>query len=245
MVNDDERCLLALSLLDGEIESRQILADLLEEEGDAGLATWARGRKGNLRKQFEIALGVLPARVTVRIACEFAEHVMSQLTRHYPYGEPWREDIRLLLQWSIGESDETKIGGAATRLDGADCFDLTQGEGFSVAGMPAGPQWHLGRALTALANAAQNGLASCEARQPRLIRHHRNEAAHQARSVAMHSREELCCHSHSLKRDGIRTIGYQYLGRPEYGYHKYSTVPARKELSWQVKRLSDVLSDLV
>lgn len=230
MVNDDERCLLALSILDGEVEARQILADLLEEEGDDGLAQWARGRKGHLKKQFDIALGVLPARITVRMACEFCDHVCETLKKQYPHCEPYRQDIGLLLSWATGESDGSLIGLAAGRLASAEFYDLTHGETFQATAPPDRSRWWLGRAFTALANAAQSGLLSDQADQPRLIRHHRNEAANQTRVAAMQCREELCCH---------RTIsGLQH-------YHKHASHPARNELQRQIKQLRKVLTDVV
>lgn len=101
--------------------------------------------------------------------------------------------------------------------------------------------------LTVILSWFQDHLAAmfekCEAGQPRLVRHFRNEAANQARAVAMHSREELCCHDHEVKMKRSKAAGYAYRQPGMAYYGRYSTFPARQELSWQVSRLRELLNE--
>jgi hypothetical protein len=77
----DERLHFALGILDGEPDAHRVVADLLEEQGEPGLADWARGRKNNGRKRLEFAIGLLPPDAAVRLGCDFAEHVLNGVRR--------------------------------------------------------------------------------------------------------------------------------------------------------------------
>jgi hypothetical protein len=70
-----DRCSLALAVLEGEKDANKILADLLEDSGQRGLAQWARARKGKLRKRLDFVLAVLPYEVVVQLACDFVDHL--------------------------------------------------------------------------------------------------------------------------------------------------------------------------
>jgi len=79
----DDRLHFALDVLNGEPDAHRIVADLLEEQGEAGLADWARGRKNNGRKRLEFAISLLPADAAVRLGCDFVEHVLDGLRRSF------------------------------------------------------------------------------------------------------------------------------------------------------------------
>lgn len=70
-----DRCSLALAVLEGEKDANKILADLLEDSGQRGLAQWARARKGKLRKRLDFVLAILPYEVVVQLACDFVGHL--------------------------------------------------------------------------------------------------------------------------------------------------------------------------
>jgi hypothetical protein len=65
------------ALLDGDREARKILADLLEEQGDRGLAQWARGGGNAKHRRMEFALMILPCRGAICLAMEFMQHVFT------------------------------------------------------------------------------------------------------------------------------------------------------------------------
>jgi len=253
MVNDEERCFLALSILDGELEAHRILADLLEEEGDAGLANWARSRKGrNHRKRFEISIGVLPAKVDVALAAEFALHMMQWLDRPYPEMSPFAANVDVVLKWAKGETRDAFLVAACQEFATASFFDLAgadrmYGEDNVIYGaLPGETVWQLGLALSSLARAAQSALDSAESREPRMIRHFRNETAHLTRATAKACREELCHHIYPQNIDehlAFHAMGH-YGNANRYRYHKHSNVPGRNELTWQMEHVREVLRDL-
>ncbi len=220
MVNDDERCFLALSILEGDRDSHHILADLLEEEGDAGLAEWARARKGSQRKKFDIAIGVLPARLNVRLACAFAIHLHAQ---HWRTGDHQSFVNRLspVIEWATVDSvpDESSSRVALHELMSYVTLQATS---------------HFDKAMEAIEAAIRSGLECESETQPSRIRFCRIETGNQTRLVAKHAREELC-HDPELNR------GSSFWGR-DHWYHKYSSQPAREELNWQFNLLKQTLS---
>ena len=252
MVNDEERCFLALSILDGELEAHKILADLLEEEGDAGLANWARSRKGrNHRKRFEISIGVLPAKVNVALAAEFVLHVMQWLERPYPDLPAFAAHAEVVRKWAQGDTREAFLVAACQELASARFYPMTGerplGEEHVIYGAsPSDSDWQLGIAMSSLARAAQTALDSAESREPRMIRHFRNETAHLTRATAKACREELC--HHIYPRDIDEHLAFHAMGHygnaNRYRYHKHSSVPGRNELTWQIEHVMEVLRDL-
>lgn len=243
MVNDEERCFLALSILEGEREAHRILADLLEEEGDAGLASWARSRKGtNFRKRFEISLGVLPARLNVSLAADFVSHTLAWLARMYPDQDTWSGDVQMIASWARGEASVDSLKPACSRLPEILFGEIIE-RGLIDGVWPTSQQWHLGQAMTALAQAAHSALQNQESREPRLIRHFRNETGHLTRNTAKACREELC--HHIYPRDVDEHLAFHSFGAYGtvglYRYHKHSNVPGRNELNWQIDHVSETL----
>ena len=72
---------LALGVLKGEKDSHQILADLFEEQGDRASAAFARSDKKKPRKRFDLVLGIMPVCTSVRLSCDFVEHITSDAFR--------------------------------------------------------------------------------------------------------------------------------------------------------------------
>ena len=71
------RLFLILDLLDFKRESLQILADIIEDEGDSSLAQRTRMRKFNQRKVFHLALELIPFEMCVVLGIEFFQHSLS------------------------------------------------------------------------------------------------------------------------------------------------------------------------
>ena len=66
-----DRYILALALLEGDRAARQVLADMLEEQGDRGLAQWAREGRNDKRRTVEFVVMLLSCRPAVGLAAAF------------------------------------------------------------------------------------------------------------------------------------------------------------------------------
>lgn len=72
-----DRYALALAMLEGDVESRMVLADLLEEAGEVELAKRARsGRRSKLRTLL-LALDLLPCRTMIGFASEIVKESLG------------------------------------------------------------------------------------------------------------------------------------------------------------------------
>jgi hypothetical protein len=76
-MDSHDRYVLAISLLDGDLQARKILADLLEEQGDRGLAQWARGGGNTKHRRLDLALMLQPCSRALGLAVEMMQHVLS------------------------------------------------------------------------------------------------------------------------------------------------------------------------
>jgi hypothetical protein len=68
-----DRYALALAMLDGDRDARKVLADLLEEQGERGLAQWARQGRNRLERQLDLAIMLLPPEVALILGAEFLD----------------------------------------------------------------------------------------------------------------------------------------------------------------------------
>ena len=129
-----ERLIFALSVLDGEEGAHRILADLLEEEGDRGLAEWARAKKGKRHRRIDFVLALLPHQISLRLASDFLVRSLTLLDAHQWRGSPEPSTQRLSLspaieavrgigQWSQGSSTDEALEPA------------TAGDGSSLGGI--------------------------------------------------------------------------------------------------------------
>lgn len=75
-----DRLALGQQVLDGDRDAKKILADLLEEQGERGLAQWARGCGGRGVQRLNLVLMLLPCRAALRLGTNFFEHVLSRYT---------------------------------------------------------------------------------------------------------------------------------------------------------------------
>jgi hypothetical protein len=75
-----DRYVLGLAVLEGDRDARKILADLLEEQGDRGLADWARKSGGKDRERLDVAIMLMPHRDAMRLGCEFAAESTKHMT---------------------------------------------------------------------------------------------------------------------------------------------------------------------
>lgn len=70
-MDDLNRYVLLRNVLAGDRESRRVLADLLEEQGERGLAQWAREGRNHKRRQLEFAIIALPVITAIGLGVEF------------------------------------------------------------------------------------------------------------------------------------------------------------------------------
>lgn len=62
---------LALAVLEGDRDARAVLADLLEERNERGLAIWARRCKATQVRRLDFAIMLLPCEETIKLGGEF------------------------------------------------------------------------------------------------------------------------------------------------------------------------------
>jgi hypothetical protein len=99
-MHSPDRYALALAMLEGDRDARKILADLLEEQGDRGLAQWARAAKRRQCDRLDFTLAVLSWPLTLRLGLDFFMHCRHELP---PIGDS-REEVRqipVLQQWCV------------------------------------------------------------------------------------------------------------------------------------------------
>lgn len=77
-MHSPDRYALALAMLEGDRDARKILADLLEEQGDRGLAQWARQGRHDKRRTLAFALMLVPCRAAIELANDFVIHAFVQ-----------------------------------------------------------------------------------------------------------------------------------------------------------------------
>jgi hypothetical protein len=65
-----DRYVLALAMLEGDRAARQVLADMLEEQGERGMAQWAREGRRDKRRTLEFAVMLLSCRPAIGLAAE-------------------------------------------------------------------------------------------------------------------------------------------------------------------------------
>jgi hypothetical protein len=79
MVDAADLYSLVSAVLNRDDETRKVLADLLEESGQRGLAKWARKGKGPKRKRLDFVLAIVPYTNAVLLACDFVDHLGAEL----------------------------------------------------------------------------------------------------------------------------------------------------------------------
>jgi hypothetical protein len=76
-MDSHDRYVLAIAMLDGDRDARKILADLLEEQGERGLAQWARQGSNKRWQRIDFAIMLLPTRRAILAGAAFLETAYS------------------------------------------------------------------------------------------------------------------------------------------------------------------------
>jgi hypothetical protein len=107
-----DRYALAISLLDGDRQARKILADLLEEEGERGLAQWARQGGNRKQQRLDLVLMLLPCRQAISHVTEFVLHAFTS-----------KADLKLLAtlpsqieHWASGKLEDEEMAAICRGL---------------------------------------------------------------------------------------------------------------------------------
>ena len=74
-----DRYTLALAMLDGDRAARQVLADMLEEQDERGLAQWAREGRKDKRRTLEFVVMLLACRPGIGLAAKFVGKVCGPI----------------------------------------------------------------------------------------------------------------------------------------------------------------------
>jgi hypothetical protein len=238
--NDEQaRCGLALGILDNEPDAHRILGDLLEEDGETGLAQWARSKKNGRRKRLDIVLAILHPQLSVRLATEFMSHILPQISPPYIL-DSITTAVAELRDWSSTLAINATLRRSVDCLLPVTAMNIPCHHHF-LEGCPSEDKWQLGLALKALANCAMLA-ARCE-REPcsQTARRLTNDSALQARNVAKHTRDEVCYHMPLVPRDQQHR-GYG-AADSRYVYHRYSSKPYSNELTWQTDHTRAMLEE--
>jgi hypothetical protein len=91
-----DRYALALAMLEGDREARKVLADMLEEQGERGLAQWAREGRNKAERRLDLAIMLLPCSEAIVLGAEFCDSclasnhlVLDTSERASPIVESW------------------------------------------------------------------------------------------------------------------------------------------------------------
>ena len=105
-----DRFTLALGVLDGEKDAHRILADMLEDQGDRGLAQWARARKGRRGKRLDFVLAVLPYKTSLRLGCDFLDHaIKTKKGRRKRAFKQTSFEIYEISKWVVSPTEDAHI----------------------------------------------------------------------------------------------------------------------------------------
>ncbi len=227
-----DKMIFALSLLDGDREAHRILADMLEEEGDPGLANWARSRKGKRHKRLDFVLALLPHRISLRIACDFLVQSLTMVKQQEStgFGMTHQDDsffpsllsaVKGIADWTQGTIadetlDEYRHTVASVR---ADAYNLRLIDSTMLT---------LHGALTYAL--AADSLAPSD---PRLSLHHACESRNASRKVAKASRE--------LAKSVIAHRQWQAMRSNPRGTE--NTMEVADLVQWQIDRVKQVIHE--
>jgi hypothetical protein len=107
-----DRYALALAMLDGDRDARKVLADLLEEQGERGLAQWARQGRNKSENRLDFALMLLPCREAILLGADFLDESLARC-----YGVGAKERCAATVRcWSEGTATDKQTRFALSQL---------------------------------------------------------------------------------------------------------------------------------
>ena len=226
-----DRLIFALSVLDGEEGAHRILGDMLEEEGDRGLAQWARARKGKRHKRIDFVLGLLPHQVSLGLACDFLAHSLDLMDKH-----EWRNP-RMGARVSGQRLLRSRIGALSVISDWSRGLATSEQMAAQRSKIHSvGPWAHgiqdLNLATQALLVAVDYSIAASHSEDASTARHQASESRNSSRKVAKLSRQfvrpvvdDLRYHGSQAEREALTA--------------EYDPV------AWQFQHIRDVIHELL
>lgn len=97
-MDSHDRYVLAIAMLDNDRDARKVLADLLWEQGERGLAQWARQGSNTKLRRLDFALMLLPCRPAIGLAVVFLEHAFKARADNAVFAKLTTR----MLQWNRG-----------------------------------------------------------------------------------------------------------------------------------------------
>ena len=215
-----DRYVLGLAVLEGDRDARKILADLLEEQGDRGLAAWARKCKGKTSRHLDLVLMLLPARTSVKLGSEFLSASVADVQGNELLAA--QQLTAIVRRWYLGEIDDTNVVSVCRaeisriQSDRRQTFPIrySESDSLSLRRMEA----HRLALILGLQNVVSATAASDS--NPRLIRHFEQQASHKVREIAKGTQTWIVPETSNL---GDRCSGLQ----------------------WQISRTKAVLNHLI
>jgi hypothetical protein len=107
-----DRYALALAMLEGDRDARKVLADLLEEQGERGLAQWARQGRNKSENRLDFALMLLPCREAILLGADFLE---ESLAHCYGVG-PTERCAAIVRHWADGSATDVETRFALNQV---------------------------------------------------------------------------------------------------------------------------------
>ena len=216
----------AIDVLDGEPDVHQVLADLFEEQGDRGLAQWARGRKNTRLRRLDLTIALIPGVKAVELAYEFVEHVALQMA-------PDSEDRRISEHFTFMRKHIHSLNsvGVVSPVDTSPPISTYQNSGFPTL------------AYAAIRDAVgQLRLANRE-HKPSKSRNHDQQASVCVRKAARLAREVI--REHRLLKPGFLNKLLRFFNKSAGQSARGSPQLQDDELTWQIDRTRDALKQLL
>lgn len=143
---------LCLATLDGDFESRMILADLLEESGRSRAAELARIEQDDDEVRTDVVLGALPGRAVLVLGSDFVERILLRAPNDYRGKGAYLYGLDKVRLWCRREIEQFPTSPVIL-FDDASQSDVR-------TGIRANDRnWPLGKAFAALARAIRCVLA--------------------------------------------------------------------------------------
>ncbi|MFK8112937.1 MAG: hypothetical protein AB8B91_12080 [Rubripirellula sp.] len=209
-----DRIVLLNEYLGGNEEARAILADLLDEEREPGLASWARAPVKTVYKRLDFVLATLPYMLTLRLSSEYYLRALEQIEAKVSLSDGLDE----VVQWT--ELVQCVDSEGAAELMNSACGILSR----------VCPDWSLvpdinrsAQQLHAAARCAESAANCALAGDGNSFRRLATESKNAARKVAKAARD---------------------VTRPRYGFNhmRVNQESSGQHAGWQLKHCHESLS---
>jgi hypothetical protein len=113
-MSSPDRYALVLAMLEGDREARRVLADLLEDQGERGLAQWAREGRNRAERRLDLAIMLLPCKQAILLGAEFCDACLK--SSHFVQDTSGRT-VPLVMAWVEGAAQSDAAILSLTQLE--------------------------------------------------------------------------------------------------------------------------------